>query len=119
MSKYLFSPLPEYRTETSHKKGYSWTLQKCSLCPFNLFRSPWQDETGRRQAKIPDIFPQKTWLLWMIFPIYFVRPLSKGIYEGAHPKESSLKLRTEKAQKVAKPVEFERALGRCCEFGIP
>lgn len=60
MSRYLFSQLPEYKMETSYTKTYLWILQKCSLCPFDLVRSPQQDEAGRGKAKIPDIFPQKT-----------------------------------------------------------
>lgn len=71
MSRYLFSQLPEYKTETYHSKGHSWNLQKCSLCAFNFFRSPWQDERGRGKDKTADIFPQKMYLLWVIFPTLF------------------------------------------------
>lgn len=45
--------------------------------------------------------------------------LSEGIYEEAHAKVSSVRLGTEKAQKVETAVKFEGDLGRHCEFGIP
>lgn len=95
---------PSTRRKLITQRGTHGTCRSahCVLSIFLGVLGRMKEEEGKTRQQI--YFPRKCISFGWFFKLYFVGPLSKGIYEGAHAKESSVDLGTEKAQKVEKPV---------------
>lgn len=95
---------PSTRRKLITQRGTHRTCRNahCVLSIFLGVLGRMKEEEGKTRQQI--YFPRKCISFGWFFKLYFVGPLSKGIYEGAHAKESSVDLGTEKAQKVEKPV---------------